>query len=86
MNPSNTVFDVKRLIGRKYDDPTVQSDMKCWPFAIVNEEGKPKIKVEYMNEMKLFFPEEISSMVMLKMKENAEVYLGKLVAFVHSVT
>ena len=78
MNPSNTVFDAKRLIGRKFDDPTVQSDMKCWPFTVVNEAGKPKIKVEYKNEMKTFFPEEISSMVLVKMKETAEAYLGKV--------
>jgi len=79
MNPSNTVFDAKRLIGRKFDDPTVQSDMKYWPFTVVNESTKPKIKVEYKNESKTFFPEEISSMVLVKMKETAEAYLGKTV-------
>jgi L1 cell adhesion molecule like protein len=79
MNPSNTVFDAKRLIGRKFDDPTVQSDMKYWPFTVINEATKPKIKVDYKNESKTFFPEEISSMVLVKMKETAEAYLGKTV-------
>ena len=78
MNPDNTVFDAKRLIGRRYDDPSVQSDMKHWPFNIVNEGGKPKIRVEYKSESKMFFPEEISSMVLVKMKEIAEAYLGKV--------
>jgi len=79
MNPSNTVFDAKRLIGRKYDDPSVQSDMKYWPFNVINDSTKPKIQVEYKNESKTFFPEEISSMVLTKMKETAEAYLGKTV-------
>jgi len=79
MNPSNTVFDAKRLIGRKYDDPSVQSDMKYWPFNVVNDASKPKIQVDYKNETKTFFPEEISSMVLTKMKETAEAYLGKTV-------
>jgi len=79
MNPSNTVFDAKRLIGRKFDDPTVHSDMKYWPFKVVNDSSKPKIQVEYKNETKTFFPEEISSMVLTKMKETAEAYLGKTV-------
>lgn len=79
MNPTNTIFDAKRLIGRKFDDPAVQSDMKHWPFEIVSNEGKPKIKVIYKDEAKTFFPEEISSMVLTKMKETAEAYLGKTV-------
>ena len=82
MNPDNTVFDAKRLIGRRFDDSAVQSDMKHWPFKVVNDGGKPKIQVEYKNELKTFFPEEISSMVLLKMKETAEAYLGKVVLFV----
>lgn len=79
MNPSNTVFDAKRLIGRKFEDATVQSDMKHWSFKVVVEGGKPKIEVDYKGEKKRFFPEEISSMVLVKMKETAEAYLGKTV-------
>jgi len=79
MNPENTVFDAKRLIGRRFDDPTVIADQKFWPFEVVCDGGKPKIKVEYKSESKSFFPEEISSMVLNKMKETAEAYLGKTV-------
>jgi len=79
MNPENTVFDAKRLIGRKFTDDTVQGDMKHWSFNVVSEGGKPKIQVEYKAETKKFFPEEISSMVLTKMKETAEAYLGKTV-------
>jgi len=78
MNPDNTVFDAKRLIGRRFDDSSVQSDMKLWPFKITNDAGKPRIRVEYKNESKSFFAEEISSMVLVKMKEIAEAYLGKV--------
>uniref|UniRef100_A0A0B7AB49 Heat shock protein 70 n=2 Tax=Arion vulgaris TaxID=1028688 RepID=A0A0B7AB49_9EUPU len=79
MNPENTVFDAKRLIGRRFDDPTVASDMKHWPFTVTNDAGKPKISVDYKGERKKFYPEEISSMVLTKMKETAEQYLGKTV-------
>ncbi|XP_012278936.1 major heat shock 70 kDa protein Ba isoform X1 [Orussus abietinus] len=79
MNPANTVFDAKRLIGRRYDDPKIQNDLKHWPFRVVNEGGKPKIQVEFKDETKRFNPEEISSMVLTKMKETAEVYLGEKV-------
>lgn len=79
MNPDNTVFDAKRLIGRRFEDASVQSDMKHWPFRVISDGGKPKIRVEYKNEEKTFYPEEISSMVLLKMKEIAEAYLGKTV-------
>jgi len=79
LNPGNTVFDAKRLIGRRFDDQSVQSDMKHWPFKVVNEATKPKIQVEYKGETKTFFPEEISSMVLTKMKETAEAFLGKTV-------
>uniref|UniRef100_A0A1A9X5U3 Heat shock 70 kDa protein cognate 4 n=1 Tax=Glossina brevipalpis TaxID=37001 RepID=A0A1A9X5U3_9MUSC len=79
MNPQNTIFDAKRLIGRKFEDPAVQADMKHWPFDVVNTDGKPKIQVTYKDEKKTFFPEEISSMVLSKMKETAEAYLGKVV-------
>lgn len=76
MNPHNTVFDAKRLIGRKFDDAEVQSDMKHWPFTVIAKDGKPNIQVEYKGEQKTFTPEEISSMVLLKMRETAEAYLG----------
>ncbi|PZC78955.1 heat shock protein 70 B2 [Helicoverpa armigera] len=76
VNPRNTVFDAKRLIGRKFDDPKVQEDIKHWPFQVVSDSGKPKILVEYKKEKKKFSPEEISSMVLSKMKEVAETYLG----------
>jgi len=76
INPNNTIFDAKRLIGRKYDDSTVQADMKHWPFTVVDAGGKPKLQVEYQNETKTFTPEEISAMVLTKMKETAEAYLG----------
>ena len=73
---SNT--DAKRLIGRRFDEGSVQADMKHWPFAVVSEGGKPKIKVEFKGEQKTFYPEEISSMVLVKMKETADSYLGKV--------
>ena len=76
MNPQGTVFDAKRLIGRRFDDPVVQSDMKHWSFKVVNSGGKPKIQAPYKGETKVFTPEEISSMVLTKMKETAEAYLG----------
>ena len=76
MNPNNTIFDAKRLIGRNYSDPTVQSDMKHWPFKVGNHGGKPKLEVEYKSDQKTFTPEEISAMVLTKMKETAESYLG----------
>ncbi|CAG0902856.1 unnamed protein product [Darwinula stevensoni] len=69
--------DAKRLIGRRFDDPSVQSDMKHWPFDVVSDGGKPKIQVEYKGERKTFSPEEISSMVLTNMKETAKEYLGK---------
>merc|ERR1712225_77510 len=77
MNPINTVFDAKRLIGRKFDDPVVQSDMKHWPFKVVSDGGTPKITVTYKGEEKKFSAEEISSMVLTKMKETAAAFTGK---------
>jgi len=79
MNPTNTIFDAKRLIGRKFNDSTVQKDAKLWPFKVVNDGGKPQFSIEYKNENKAFNPEEISSMVLTKMKETAEAYLGSKV-------
>eukprot|EP01080_Neovahlkampfia_damariscottae_P000112 gene115-4361_t len=80
MNPENTVFDAKRLIGRKFDDPVVQADMKHWPFKVIRGEGnKPMIQVKYKNHLKTFQPEEISAMVLGEMKKIAEAYLGKTV-------
>jgi len=76
INPSNTIFDAKRLIGRAFNDPTVQADMKHWPFKVVDEGGMPRLRVEYRGENKTFTPEEISSMVLVKMKKTAEAYLG----------
>ena len=76
MNPVNTVFDAKRLIGRKFADAEVQADMKHFPFKVIDKGGKPVITVEFKGETKQFTPEEISSMVLTKMRETAESYLG----------
>merc|ERR1712025_319817 len=78
MNPINTIFDAKRLIGRKFTDPVVQSDMKHWPFKLISGDGDiPRIQVQYKGEEKTFSAEEISSMVLIKMKETAEAFVGK---------
>ena len=78
-NPENTVFDVKRLIGRNWDDPTVQKDIKFFPFKVVEKNSKPHVQVKVSGADKVFSPEEISAMVLSKMKETAEAYLGKTV-------
>jgi heat shock protein 1/8 len=78
-NPENTVYEIKRLIGQNFDDPNLQRDMKLLPYKIVNDKGKPKVKVNYMNEDKLFSAEEISAMILTKMKDIAESYLGQKV-------
>jgi len=80
MNPENTIFDAKRLIGRRFNDSVVEDDRKLWPFAVVNDCGKPKIQALYKGETKAFYPEEVSSMVLMKMKETAEAYLGEKVS------
>ncbi|KAJ5643117.1 uncharacterized protein N7484_005624 [Penicillium longicatenatum] len=76
MNPHNTVFDAKRLIGRRFTDAEVQADMKHWPFKIIEKDTKPVIEVEFKGENKQFTPEEVSSMILTKMRETAEAYLG----------
>ena len=77
MNPKNTVYDAKRLIGRKYTDSVIQSDMKTWPFQVTRgDDNKPSIQVKYKGDTKQYSPEQISSMVLTKMKETAEAYLG----------
>ena len=79
-NPANTIFDAKRLIGRKFQDKTVQADIKLWPFKVESGPGdKPLIVVQYKGETKKFQAEEISSMVLLKMKQTAEAFLGKTI-------
>eukprot|EP00485_Elphidium_margaritaceum_P014963 CAMPEP_0202725942 /NCGR_PEP_ID=MMETSP1385-20130828/184355_1 /ASSEMBLY_ACC=CAM_ASM_000861 /TAXON_ID=933848 /ORGANISM="Elphidium margaritaceum" /LENGTH=719 /DNA_ID=CAMNT_0049392147 /DNA_START=99 /DNA_END=2259 /DNA_ORIENTATION=+ len=78
-NPQNTVFDAKRLIGRMYGDATVQKDLKLWPFEVVNKDSKPYISVNFRGELRTFAPEEISAMVLTKMKQVAEAYLGETV-------
>merc|ERR1712093_563717 len=79
MNPKNTVFDAKRLIGRKADDPIVQADMKHWPFEVQKDGDKPVVQVQHMGETKRFTPEQISSMVLTKMKETAEAFAGEAI-------
>eukprot|EP00746_Dinoflagellata_sp_MGD_P140566 gnl/MRDRNA2_/MRDRNA2_73808_c0_seq1.p1 gnl/MRDRNA2_/MRDRNA2_73808_c0~~gnl/MRDRNA2_/MRDRNA2_73808_c0_seq1.p1 ORF type:complete len:650 (+),score=57.65 gnl/MRDRNA2_/MRDRNA2_73808_c0_seq1:13-1962(+) len=87
MNPQNTVFDAKRLIGRKFDDHPeastsswIKTDMKHWPFKVVSaSDKKPLIEVKYKGETKNFAPEEISAMILTKMKETAETYLSKTI-------
>lgn len=78
LNPLNTVYDAKRLLGKTFDDPTLQKDKKLFPFDIIKgEDGRPKIEVTYKTEKKSFFPEEISAAILSKMKQTAEAYLGE---------
>jgi heat shock protein 1/8 len=80
MNPENTIFDAKRLIGRNFSDKVIQADMKHWTFKVVSKgDDKPFMRVKYLNETKDFSPEEISAMILTKMKETAETFLGKKV-------
>ena len=77
-NPNNTIFDAKRFIGRKFSDPVLQNDIKHFPFKVIaDKEDKPLIQVKYKNEKRTFQPEEISAMILGKMKETAESYLGE---------
>lgn len=75
-NPTNTVYDAKRMIGREFSDPKLQEDMKHFSFKVVNRDNKPKINVTYKSEEREFTPEEISAMVLTKMKKTAEDFLG----------
>jgi molecular chaperone DnaK (HSP70) len=79
-NPINTVFDVKRLIGRKFSDESCQKDAKLFPFKVVGAKGdKPMVEVEVGTEKKQFAPEEVSAMILSKMKEIAESFLGETI-------
>jgi len=77
LNPSNTVYDAKRLIGRRFTDASVQHDLKLWPFEVVSTDGKPNIRVEVDGSKKVLTPEEVSAMILVKMKETAESFLSK---------
>ncbi|CAL1357646.1 unnamed protein product [Linum trigynum] len=79
LNPRRAIFDAKRLIGKKFDDPEVQKDVKYLPYPVVERDGKPCVQLEVNGELVSFTPEEISAMVLWKMKETAESYLGKQV-------
>ncbi|KAL1422092.1 hypothetical protein MTO96_003899 [Rhipicephalus appendiculatus] len=81
LNPENTVFGSKRLIGRTFDDPKLQDDLKHLPFKVINDNNVPKIQVTYKGEEKVFNPEEISAMILTKMREIAEAYLGQKITF-----
>ena len=76
MNPKNTLYDAKRLIGRKFNDSVVQDDIKSWPFKVIEKDEKPMFEVNYLDETKTFHPEEISSMILARMKEVAESFLN----------
>ncbi len=85
-NPTNTVFDAKRLIGRRFDDPAIQQDIKSWPFKVIPSatssnggDAQCLIEVTYKQEKKSYTPEEISAFVLMKMKQTAENYLGHTV-------
>lgn len=77
LNPENTIFDVKRLIGRKFNDPNVQKDRKLLPYKVIDKDGAPVIEVTVKGETKIFTPEQISAMILERMKEVAEAYIGR---------
>lgn len=80
MNPKNTIYDAKRMIGRKFSDKVVQNDIKLWPYTVKPDQSdKPLIEVDYMDEKKSLHPEEISAMILTKMKETAEAFIGEKV-------
>ena len=76
-NPENTIFDVKRMIGRTWDDKAVQKDIQYYPFKVINKNNKPHVQAKVSGSTKTFAPEEISAMVLGKMRDIAEAYLGK---------
>jgi molecular chaperone DnaK (HSP70) len=78
-NAVNTIYEIKRMIGRDFDDPILQNDMKLLPYKVINVNGKPKVEVQFKGETKQFTPEEISAMILGKLKNIAETYLGKTV-------
>ncbi len=77
INPENTVFDVKRLIGRNFSDKSVQADKKLVPYTIVSDQNKPMVEVTVDGKQQKFAPEEVSAMILQKMKTTAEAYLGE---------
>ena len=79
MKPRNTISNSQRLIGRKFDEPEAQADMKRFPFQVVDRRGKPAVQVQFRGETKVFAPEEVVSMILAKMKEIAETYLDSTV-------